>query len=402
MANEAEELSNFSIQDTMDMGTGDAQLLNDLFEPETSTSDPEKIEKIVKEVKQPVIPPVEKPKGKEIVQKEEGDAEQDVLKNFLGDAEEEGEGEEVASEIESVDEEQLPEDNETQFTTIAKELTRLGVFTKDEEDDVLPKSPEEFLERFKEEKKKGAIEIVNNFISQFGQDHQDAFEAIFAKGVNPREYYGIYNNVVSFAELDLSIEDNQVKVMRQALTDQGFEQEDITSEIDRLKNYGDLETVSAKHHKALVKKEASKLKEIEINAERELQQKAAIKNQYIQNVQQILQDKLKAKEFDGIPLNGNLVKELQDFLLVDKYKTVSGETLTDFDKTILELKRPENHEMKVKVGLLLQILKKDPTLSTIQRSAVTKKTDQLFGDLARQKTKTVTSPQKTTNKSWFS
>jgi hypothetical protein len=42
--------------------------------------------------------------------------------------------------------------------------------------------------------------------------------------------------------------------------------------------------------------------------------------------------------------------------------------LTDFDKTILELKRPENHATKVKIALLLKNIRKDPTLSTIQKT----------------------------------
>ena len=126
---------------------------------------------------------------------------------------------------------------------------------------------------------------------------------------------------------------------------------------------------------------------MEQQAEQHLHQKAMIRNQYIQNVQSVLQDKLKTKEFDGIPLNPKLASELQDFLLVDKYKTPSGETLTDFDRTILELKRPENHALKVKVGLLLKILEKDPTLSTIQRTGMTKKSTQLFEEVARQTSK---------------
>ena len=127
-----------------------------------------------------------------------------------------------------------------------------------------------------------------------------------------------------------------------------------------------------------------------------------MRNQYIQNVQSVLQDKVKSKEFDGIPLNPKLASELQDFLLVEKYKTPSGETLTDFDKTILELKRPENHALKVKVGLLLKILEQDPTLSTIQRTGVSKKSTQLFEEVARQTTRksgTGTNPSKAN--SWF-
>ena len=203
--------------------------------------------------------------------------------------------------------------------------------------------------------------------------------------------------------MDLSQENNQVAVIKQALTDQGFDPEDIDTEVERLKNYGDLETVATKHHKVLVKKEAQKLAQMEQERESQLQQQAAIKQQYVSNVQTILQDKVKTKEFDGIPINPKLAGELQDFLLVDKYKTSSGETLTDFDRTILELKRPENHEMKVKVALLLKILEKDPTLSTIQKTGITKKSNELFGEVARQTSKASVKSSKQPSKpnSWF-
>jgi hypothetical protein len=135
----------------------------------------------------------------------------------------------------------------------------------------------------------------------------------------------------------------------------------------------------------------------------QLQQQYAIKQQYSNNVNAILQDKLKGKEFDGIPLNPKLATELQDFLVQDRYKTPSGEMLTEFDRTILELKRPENHEMKVKVALLLKILEKDPTLSTIQKTAVTKKTNDLFGEVSRQvKTSTKSSTKSEKPTSWWS
>lgn len=391
---------NFGIEDTMEMGVGNTQLLDDLFSPETSTGDPDKLETIVKTADEPQAP--KKPevsKGKEVVQKLDGEEtdSQDILRNFLGDDDDDEETEEdVAAPVkaeakaEAKAEESEEDDDvaESPFVSLSKDLFKLGVFTKDDdEEDANIETPEQFLEKFNAEKKKGAIEIVDNFIGQFGEDYQKAFDAIFVKGVDPKDYFGVYNTVVNFAELDLSIEDNQVRVIKQALTDQGFDTEDVTTEIERLRNYGDLETVASKHHKVLVKKEAVKLQQMEQQAEQQLQQKAMVRNQYIQNVQSVLQDKLKTKEFDGIPLNPKLASELQDFLLVDKYKTPSGETLTDFDKTILELKRPENHALKVKVGLLLKILEKDPTLSTIQRTGMTKKSTQLFEEVARQTSK---------------
>lgn len=425
MADNLETMGNFSIQDTMEMGMGNQELLQDLFSPETASSNPDDVQPIIKNADAPAAPDAPAvPKGKDIVPPKSVDGKTDeekldgqsMIADFLSDSDDDDDDDnggaapaatpkpKAADDDADADSDDEPQG--TQFTALANDLYKLGVFTADDDEDPQPISTaEEFLERFNEEKKKGAIETVNNFIGQFGEDYQEAFEAIFVKGVNPKEYFGTYNEIVSFAEMDLSDEMNQTKVIKQALADQGFDPEDIDTEVERLKNYGDLESVATKHHKVLVKKEAAKLQQMEAKAEQELQQKAAIRNQYIDNVQAILQEKVKAKEFDGIPINPKLASELQDFLLVDKWKTPSGETLTDFDRAILDMKRPENHAMKVKLGLLMKMLEKDPTLSTIQKTGVTKKSNQLFGEVARQveraKTSASTSGSKTNPNSWF-
>jgi len=412
---------NFSIENTMEMGAGNAELLNDLMSPDTTTGNPDDIQEIVKEVNDPPPAPKKAPAGKTIgdtvaegkAPEKEEDASATLAKFLTEDDEEEEEEESpapkakaakapVAETKEEETDDEAPE--VSRFTALSNDLFKLGVFTKDEdEDDLAIDTPEAFLERFQAEKRKGAIDVVNNFIGQFGEDYQQAFDAIFVKGVNPKEYFGTYNQIASFSDMDLSQENNQVAVIRQALADQGFESEDIDTEVERLKNYGDLETVATKHHKVLVKREAQKLNQMEEKAQQELQQKQAIKNHYVQNVQTILQDKVKSKEFDGIPINPKLAGELQDFLLVDKYKTASGETLTDFDRAILELKRPENHETKVKVALLMKILEKDPTLSTIQKTGITKKSNELFGEVARQVERSSVKGSKSQPKpnSWF-
>ena len=427
MSDNLQPQGNFGIQNTMDVGgSGDAQLLNDLMAPETAQADPEAVEPIISEV-QDTIPEktTAPPKGKEIKGELDGQSEKEkptgeaLIADFLSndpdaETEEEEVVEEKAAEPESKDvldevvEEEETETGTPNFEALANDLFNLGVFNKEGEEEVSISTPEDFLARFESEKKKGAQELVQQFIGQFGEDYQKAFESIFVKGVDPKQYFGAYNTIVNFTEMDLSKEANQKSVMEQALTDQGFEAEDISKEIERLQNYGDLEAVSTRHHKVLVKKEAKKLQQLEAQSQQEQQQKQAIKQQYVTNVQTILSDKVKEKEFDGIPVNSNLANELQDFLLVDKWKTPSGETLTDFDRSILDLKRPENHELKVKVGLLLKMLEKDPSLSTIQRAGVTKKSNQLFGEVARQVTKAKTVAAKKTpsssNKkpnSWF-
>ena len=423
MSDNLQPQGNFGIQDTVNMGSGDAQLLNDLMAPETASGSPETVEPIIKETED-VIPATQAPKGKDIIPPKSVDGKTDeekqtgesLISDFLSNDPDAIEEEEVEIDIPEVEEpkdvlDEVVNDEEAEvgsanFEALSKDLFDLGVFNKEEGEEVSIETPEDFLARFESEKKKGAQSLVQDFIGQFGEDYQNAFESIFVKGVDPKEYFGAYNQIVNFSEMDLSKENNQKQVMREALLAQGFEKEDIGKEIERLENYGDLETVSTRHHKVLVKKEAAKLAKLEAKSQQELQAKSDIKNQYVRNVQTILSDKVKNKEFDGIPINSNLANELQDFLITDKWKTPTGETLTDFDRSILDLKRPENHEQKVKVGLLLKMLEKDPTLSSIQKAGVTKKSNKLFGEVARQVTKTQTvASTKTTSKqkpnSWF-
>lgn len=409
---ETPDFGNFSIQSTME-GMGSQELLNDLLGPDTSTANPDDIQDINTPDPVPAAAPAAKKKAPVAASEEENNEEEKKddkksITDFLYDAEEEEEEEAApaapvaaADTDEDSDEDAAPS---TQFAALSNDLFKLGVFTKDDdEDEIAISTPEEFLERFEAEKKKGAIDVVNNFIGQFGEDYQNAFQAIFVNGVNPKDYFSTYNAIQNFSEMDLSTESNQVAVIKQALEDQGFDPEDITSEVERLKNYGDLESVAEKHHKVLVKREAAKLQKLEQERTAQLQQQAAIKQQYQQNVATVLQEKVKSKEFDGIPLNPKLATELQDFLLAEKWKTPSGETLTDFDRTILDLKRPENHALKVKVGLLLKILEKDPTLSTIQKSGISKKSSELFGEVARQASKSSVKSKSsgTSPTSWF-
>ncbi len=390
---------NFSIEDTMTLGgQGSAELLQGLFAPETSTASPDEL----KDINEPV-PAKKKVESK--VPLEESKKEEPKEKS-LADQLIEGEEEEEVEEtpkgkkkpVEAQEEVEEVDDNK--FSALAKDLFKLNVFTKEEgEADVEIKSPEEFLERFQVEKKKGSIEIVNNFIGQFGEPYQDAFQAIFVNGVDPKEYFTTYNNIENIAEMDLSIEANQEAVVRKHLQDQGLDSVKVSAKLEKIKNYGDLEDEAKTYHEILVKKEAAKLAQLEEESSQRLQQLASVKQQFVKNVQNVLQEKIKTKEFDGIPINPKLASELQDFLVTDRYKTATGETLTEFDKTILELKRPENHNMKVKVALLLKLLEKDPTLSTIQKSGVTKQADSLFSSVTKATSKTKTTSEKP--KSWF-
>ena len=324
----------FGIQNTMETGAGDAQLLNDLMAPETASGNPEDVTAIVNEIDTPKVEKNDNPpRGKDITPPNSVDGKTDeekqsgesLIADFLtGSEDDEYEDDDIqvdppnddlkkASEgLDDDDDDDATDDNDSgnKFTALSNDLFKLGVFNKEEDEEVSINTPEEFLERFNAEKKKGASDLVQDFIGQFGEDYQNAFDAIFVKGADPKEYFGAYNKVVNFSEMDLSSERNQISIMKQALSDQGFESEDISKEIERLQNYGDLDTVATRHHKVLVKKEAKKLEKLQAEAGQAQEQKAQIRNEYVSNVQSILSDKVKEKEFDGIPINSKLANEL--------------------------------------------------------------------------------------------
>lgn len=398
MADNNLDTPSFGIVDTI--AASSQELVDSFLDGDSSiTSSPDDIKDIKAEDPKPAQPAAKTPAPKEAEQSAPATGVDFDLDSISDKDEVEEEEEETPKKskkptakeaLEEKSEEETEDSGEfNPFAAFSKELYNLGAFINpNEEDPEIPTTPEEFLETFNQQVGMRAESAVDNFISRFGEDYQNAFEAIFVNGVNPKDYFQTYNTIQSFSELDLSQEENQVAVVKQTLRELDYEEEDIKTEIDRLKDYGDLEEVAKKHHKVLVKKEAQKLEELTQRQEQVRAQQIAVKRQFAANVANVLQEKVKTKDFDGIPINPRLAEEVQDMLVTEKWKNSAGEPLTDFDVEILNLKRPENHAVKVKVALLLKILKNDPTLSTIKKAAVTKQTNQLFNEVVRNQPKT--------------
>ena len=280
------------------------------------------------------------------------------------------------------------EDEGSPFASITKELVNMGIFTLDENEEELDiQDAETFANRWELEKKKGVVEMLDDILSAKGEDKKEWFEAIVLKGVDPKEYVKQQVIIDNLSTLDLTKENNQERVVRTALKDQGFDEEDVEAKLQKIKQYGDLEDESKRYHKVLLKKEATALEQLTKSKEQEAQQLAAADTQYKTTLTQLLQQKLKDKEFDGIPLTPKMANEAFDFLYTKKYKLANGELITDFDKEVIELSR--NPELKLKMGLLMKLVKTDPTLSTIVKKGSSKKSNELFNDLATQKKKTV-------------
>lgn len=265
------------------------------------------------------------------------------------------------------------------YSTLAKDFLRLGVFSPNSDDEteenISVNTPEEFLERSRSEQKKGAVSILENFLSQFGDDYRKAFDAIFVNGVDPKEYLTTFSRIESVKDLDLTDEGNQKRVLKEYYKGLKWDDNKIDARLEKLKDYGDLEEEAKSYHEVILNKERENEENLIKKKNQETELKKENETKTVQSYQRILQEKLKLKEIDGIPLSDKDAQEILGYMANKPYKLESGELLSEFDKDIMELNRPENHEQKIKLALLL---KKKLDLSAIKKTAVSKKTDELF------------------------
>lgn len=285
------------------------------------------------------------------------------------------------------------EEEASVFTTIAKELVSLGVFTPDEDEEGQPidpviDSPEDFAERFQVESRKQAAEVIDRFLERFGPEYKDMFQNVFVNGVPPKDYLGRFAKIEGIKELDIKDEGNQERVVRQLLKEEGRSSEYIEKRITQLKNYSDLADEATEAQRILIEKEEKGIKAAADSKQQELLTKQKIRNEYLQGVNRILQDKLKSKEFDGIPVSKDFADQTFAYVTEERYQTPDKQLLTEFDKDILDLNHPQNHPLKVKVAMLLQLLKTDPQLTKLAKKAVSKETNSLFQGLKKTANKT--------------
>jgi hypothetical protein len=346
------------------------------------------------------------PKAKKEIRTEEAPSRELKDKQLYDVLEDKAEGEEEVEETETPEGTEPEGEQEINaYDSIAQELVNHGIFNlDDEEESINVTSPEELLERFQYESKKQASFVIEKFLGRFGDNYRDMFENVFVKGINPVDYLNRYTKVEGVKDLDLAIEENQEKIVRELYRSEGRSSEYIEKRMTQLKNYNDLLDEATEAQKILVSKQQKEIDEAAGKKQEELNRIQQIRTEYVNNVGRILNDKIKNKDFDGIPVDRKFAEETFAYTTQERFQTADGQLLTTFDRDILDMKRPENHELKVKVAMLLQLLKEDPQLTKLAKRAISKESNTLFKGLQKsamktgKKTETEDTPKV---KSWF-
>lgn len=369
---EAQSLTNnFGIDDTQ---TIEATELNTFLTDgaSTATADhktitPKDKEEVVEET------PVEtkaKPKPPVSTEKEKAS-----LQSFLEN------DEPVEEEVETKQEEKPTEkeDNSNVFSRLAKDLYELSIFSQVEGEPEIS-TAEDFLKKFNTEKEQQAYGYLDSFLSQFGDDYKEAFEAIYVNGVSPKDYFTTSANIQSFKDLDLTLKHNQERIFKEYWKQQGLSEEKIVKRLEKAIDFESLQDEATEFHEVLLQKEEqNKARLIEERKYKDSQKKAE-EQAFAQSLNETLSKKLAEKEIDGIPLSQKEAEEIFDYMYTKKWKLPNGELLTDQEKEYLELKDPRNIELRIKHALLQ---KRKFDLSKVVKTGISKKADALFSNLAR-------------------
>lgn len=359
--------------------------------------------------KKTIVPPKKKePEAEEAEEEgEEAPDAQKLIDEFLegneeGEDNEEEEGDDQQEEGQSKEK----QENDNPYPGLAKDMLELGIFTLEDGETLDIQDGEGLAERFELERKKGAIQVLSTFLGRFGPEYEEMFQNVFVHGVDPIEYLQHYAKLEDLKSLDLTDELNQERVMREKLRKEGMSSEEIGKKIEKLRQYNDLAEEAGYAHKYLLKAEAEAEAEKEELKAQEQIRKQNQKAQFDNKVKSILQEKLKAKEWDGIPIDLKFAQEIVEYTTKEKYRAGKDQTISEFEKELLDLNKPENYELKVKLAILLKMVKADPTLSKIKKKAVTSETNELFRNVQSRfnKEKEKNKQSKTTEpvKSWFS
>jgi len=387
-----------------DLGIENSEVFGNISEAEaflseaaTPNADPDKLEKF-KEGEEPVKKVEKKADEKPPVKKEEeekGKSSEELVNELFGKSKEEEDEQEEEEEVKEKEGEEAPEGN--QFESFSQELYKLNVLTPDEDEEpVFAKTGEDLLALLNKEKQKGGIQWVENFLEQHGEDRRELFDAIFIKGADPKEYLPVYNEAQALENLDLEQEKNQEKVVREFYRRAKVPEEKIDTKIQRLKDIAELQSEAEDFHPQLLEQDKQKAADIALAAEEQNKSKQAIEQIYKDSLYKLIQEKGKGKDFDGLPISPKITQEAFDFLITKKWKLADGSLLTDFDKFVLETKKPENVEKRLKIALLE---KAGWDFSKVQAKAISTKSGELFNSLAHKDAKQKQQNKKTTEPS---
>lgn len=274
------------------------------------------------------------------------------------------------------------EDGAEYFKTVGEGLIKLGKL-KD-----VPKdfkwSQENFIAFFDEvsmEKAQASIEDI--LTAKKGDEGLELFNDLFVKNAPVKEYLALYAEEQDYSSLDLEKVGNQKLMIKAYLEEMGQDEDEIFEQIETLEERGVLKERAEKYQGKIVELRASERKQMADQAEAHEKERARLIRERDASLSKVVEEAVKTKEINGIPLSIDDHKTLLPYMTAPAYRTPTGQNVTQMEKDLMELRKDP-----VKWTALAKLIKEGLNVKPIQNKGVDDKKEQLFNFTRAKKTPT--------------
>lgn len=314
----------------------------------------------------------------------------------LSKEESEKESKEEESQTEQPEEGEPEEDDSNEYGEYANVLSQLGVLNL-QEGEVID-SEEALREKILTSTHERANQMVSDYMGRFGEEQRDAaleaFDAIFNKGIHPRDWFTADAQEADLESADLDDVETQKSIFRDYMRMIGHKDDYIERKLDKHLAMEDLDEEIPVMHEKLLEVNRNRKQQLIQEHEYKMQQQAAYQQQYTQTINDRIAQAAKEGSFMGLPIGDKKAEKVRDYLTVPRYRLPDGTPITEYDRFILEMKNPESWDKRIQLAILAI---DDFKTSAIEKKAVTKETNSLFAGLKKKNQKSASRKQEEDN-----
>jgi hypothetical protein len=306
--------------------------------------------------------------------------------------EEEEEGEEQEEgESEEGEEEESGEENP--FAIFAKGLAKVGrlVLDEDEDPEQIQWDEETFIEKFDETVDNSAWSRLEELATDaMGQEGLRVIEDLFINKVPVHQYLASYQQQQSLENLDLSVERNQVELVRYYLGSVvGEDESEIMDQIEYMRANETLEKKAANFQKKLAAHEEQMRTRMAAESQARQEQMQQAEQQRFEAYAEIAESAVKAGDLNGLPFSNKDYERVLNSALNKEYLLPNGQKITPFEYKLATLRKDD----PAKYLQIVKLVEDDVNLAPVMKKGVTEKTNEIFKGL-QSKTKTSSKPRR--------
>ena len=287
------------------------------------------------------------------------------------------------------------EDGETNFFELfGKNLTKLGVFTPDEEeeaDEEFEWNEDTFVTKFEDNARKLANEYIEQAFSKFGPQHREFLMKVAQEGVDPKAYFEAMESQNFIEQYDIENEPNQERIVFEymRMLEPDRDPSEIAEEISDLKDLNKLEKKAEQAKVKLTNYYAQKQAELERQAIEQQQQQEYNRQQFTKTIEENIKQAISVGQIDNIPFDKRDEQELVKYITETPYQTRDGRPVTSLYKDFVQAQQNPDSLLK-----LAKFLKSGLKVDSAIKKAVKEETKKMWDFGVTKKKRTLTPGKK--------